>query len=823
MLAIMKRFLHLLGFLMLCAGSCAAEPGTCAGSTSLDEFRLFVEPPKGNPPIPVAKINALRTGGKLKYVPIEIDPDVKAKAMISLILAPVPGKEPAEPALLEARPAAKPAEWSLPFDVSIVGVVFGPQGLDAKKIHTLLDKKHQLITQLADYAEQSSNVGALVETLDAWERSPSNQRSLDAVLNGFSSRYGVALPKLNAESRPDEQAMTLLHAVLPSLSSYDPLTAAPPVMMQQSAGLAATMSTLFLGSPVTLAAGGTALFQNLRTLMFPDTEFRSALAQYKKDDQMSLCAKPQTAKSHARTAYLWALRLPASGPPVLNLPPDVRLPLGWKSSVKFTLKDASQHRLLSRVRGWQLVSQDGKEVRPVSLTAAGAAPEVLEMDLSQATIPPGDYRLAGQWDWSTFTVGGTLQLRTIGSMDAARISPASEDMLVEGAGKVRVELTGGDFEFVEKLQLGRADSPENPVAVLPFTRQIEKAGGGNIGLSANLDSAIFPSGAYFLRITQINGKTHDLPLTIHPPNPRITNLPLRANLAEQRQVVILRGSGLERIEKISGRGMAWQLSPMKPAAPSDPEEREAVLTLDDSVHKGERLELCLNIRGLHRPMSFPEAIEVVGPRPQISSVERSIPPDVSVELGKDEIPAGFPVSFALSTRNLASLPVLKLDCDSGGDGRPVLTLKPGEARESAKLDVAGEGVLFLSLDPGKLGPTGCNLTALVESAPVGSSTPVVLGRIVQLPQIEKFELTDERLENSSYVGILTGKNLHSIEKAGWDSQHGYPVLGIPSPVIGQPEKQILRVSLPWPSPAPRAPIFVWLRGESAGRATRARY
>ena len=37
---------------------------------------------------------------------------------------------------------------------------------------------------------------------------------------------------------------------------------------------------------------------------------------------------------------------------------------------------------------------------------------------------------------------------------------------------------------------------------------------------------------------------------------------------------------------------------------------------------------------------------------------------------------------------------------------------------------------------------------------------------------------------------------------------------------GLDAKQTLRVVLPWPSRSPKAPLFVWLRGESEGRATK---
>jgi len=63
---------------------------------------------------------------------------------------------------------------------------------------------------------------------------------------------------------------------MPSLQSYDPITASPMGMVAQSTGLAGAVATLFFGSPVGLAAGGAALFLNMRTLVFPDTDFRSA-------------------------------------------------------------------------------------------------------------------------------------------------------------------------------------------------------------------------------------------------------------------------------------------------------------------------------------------------------------------------------------------------------------------------------------------------------------------------------------------------------------------------------------------------------------------
>jgi hypothetical protein len=105
----------------------------------------------------------------------------------------------------------------------------------------------------------------------------------------------------------------------------------------------------------------------------------------------------------------------------------------------------------------------------------------------------------------------------------------------------------------------------------------------------------------------------------------------------------------------------------------------------------------------------------------------------------------------------------------------------------------------------------------------GDSEPKKLGRIVRLPKIESFQLTDESAGEGSFYGLLKGQDLETIEKVGWQPQAGIPVEAIPTPVAGEGSRQTLKVALPWPAPAPHAPLHIWLRGESKGRATTARY
>jgi hypothetical protein len=99
----------------------------------------------------------------------------------------------------------------------------------------------------------------------------------------------------------------------------------------------------------------------------------------------------------------------------------------------------------------------------------------------------------------------------------------------------------------------------------------------------------------------------------------------------------------------------------------------------------------------------------------------------------------------------------------------------------------------------------------------------MLGRVIRMPRIEKFALSDEKLTLALYAGTLTGQDLQMIEKTGWDTKTGFAVQGIPTPVPGAPQQQTLKVALPWPPPSPHAPIYVWLRGESAGRLTDVKY
>jgi hypothetical protein len=86
-------------------------------------------------------------------------------------------------------------------------------------------------------------------------------------------------------------------------------------------------------------------------------------------------------------------------------------------------------------------------------------------------------------------------------------------------------------------------------------------------------------------------------------------------------------------------------------------------------------------------------------------------------------------------------------------------------------------------------------------------------------RLEQLTLTNGKTGDSNFAGILKGSGLDIVERVGWDAQNGVPVDAIPTPLAGGSSEETLRVALPWPAPAPHAPLFIWLRGEETGRQT----
>jgi hypothetical protein len=784
---------------LLAAPLFAAVPRACTGSLTLGTFRVSVVPPKGGAPLPLKAVSRIPAGSRLVWEPASASPkskDKSDKAEVAGIVVPAPE---GDLVVLEPRKADAHAEWPLPDTPGVVAIILGPHGLSMGKVKSLVTRNRELLTQLADYAEQTSEVEALIQRIADSEQTGGGA---DAALKGFSSQYGVAIPKLDSQASTSAQASVLLRALLPSANTYDPL-APKSTQLQQSAGLAASVASLFFGNSVSLAAGGTALLANLKTALFPSTDFRSAFGQNSGKDAMALCAKQETAKSRTRMAYLWAQRVPNLDPPAVALAGPAHLPLGSKSLLKLAHAQEPKSGHLDRVREWRLVPVSGAKAAPVPVTIPGAA-DTIEVDLSKASVPPGEYRLSGMWDWQSITVSGPLHLHPYGDFSKVKITPETRDRLVEGNGVVTVKLTGTDFEFVEKAAIEKVERKRLPnPPETTFTLPLGKREGEQDSMLAEIDTAA--PGPYRLLITQSDGLTHEVPLTVLPPNPKPANLPVRVNLGETRQAIRIEGSGVERIEglsspagEISGKveGSSWQ----------------GEIKLKPDAARGQLYPLSMKVKGLDGPVSVADAIRVVGPRPKIVSIRKSNPGELGIALREDELPTGTAVGLVLSVEHVddaENRPVVELGCKSGDLRKPAVLTPPS----------SGAGSLYISADPGAVGYAGCVLTATVAVEPEGRSDPYALGRVVRIPRLEQFTLTGEQVAPSVYAGILKGRDLDLVEKTGWDASHGVAVDSIPAPVPGDPLRQTLRVALPWPAPAPHAPLYVWIRGESEGRKT----
>jgi hypothetical protein len=799
--------------------SFAGAAKNCPGSAAVGKFNIFVAPSKSGPALPIESVNAIGDGDRIEYAPAASGSKAAKKASVAVVLVPENGDSSAHWLVLKEAPAESKAEWKVPFRVSVVGLVLGPDGLSVKKVSSFVKKNPDLMPQFADYAERTTTIEALVHTLSGYEQSKPGSTNLQDALNSFSSKYGVSLPALNPKQSTSAQASALLNALLPAVSSTAPLTSRE-TLLKGSTGLAASVATMFFGSPVGLAAGGATLFESLRTSLFPRTDFQPAFAEPSDSKELTLCSNSTKAATGTRLAYLWVERVPDASAPVVSLAgTEDRLPLGWISTVKVSTASVAQLKLLPRARDWELIS--GKQAVAVPVTVkVDSVDDQLTIDLRHAKLGAGKYHLAAKWDWTPLAVSGTLELVPFPDLSKAALTPDSEDRLIQGGGAPDVRVTGADFEFVDTVGIVRAADPTASKTELTF-QLIGKVGEPN-SLELKVDCDLWKAGKYLLRLKQRNGATQDVAVVIHPPNPVLKELPLRVNLGARDQHVVLEGTGLDRIERITSVDATWTLAAV-PASGGDLDKRQATIALGTSARQGEQIAASIYVAGIRKPISVSNAIEVIGPLPEIVSVRNSGTAAGAVELRKGEIPADEPVSFLIAVKHAGSRPSLALGCGEDSGAQPKLVLEPGVRQETAEFDVAGQDSFFLALVPGKVSASGCLLTVAAQNPETGTSVAFPLGRIVLTPRIEKFTLTDKKAGRDLYAGTLTGRNLQRIAKTGWNAKDGYEVLGIPTPVAGTPEEQTLDIAMPWPPPSPQAPLYVWLEGESEGRRTAVTY
>lgn len=752
---------------------CATAAPVCPAGSAVAYFRLEARRTGASYGIPIDRVNQLKKGDTILFFPSDppVPTDVSDSRVALMILTPGTG----ELKLLETKKGKGRQEWVLPDDAATIAVAYGPKGLDEGKMKQATTKDPELVAQLAEYSEKSAQTELVLSALSG--RRQNDDRAMESALAGLAST-GVSA-KLDRNAALDQQTLTLLRTLNPAIGAYDPLAPEPQQRWQQSAMLASSVAGLFFGNTVGLAGGGAALFLNMRTMLFPKTELRSALLR--EAPEAALCAA-KTPSSRTRLAYVWARKLPGGRAPGLKMVRPAQLAVGLPGSVPV---EASEPALVAAGRAfrWKLVNAEGEEfLLPVAMPAGE---KLLRTGVPPKKAEPGAYRLVAEWDWTRVEVEGQVNIHPLPEPAALRLETESADRLVTNSGAVRARLSGATTHFIQSLTLLR----QGDALARPLTLAFAPGADGK-WLEFEVNTNGLPPDRYLLTVVQQGGRKAELEMAIHRPAPKLTGLPLRVHQGETGRFR-LQGEGLDRIEGLSSKyaEIDW-----------DAGTGTAAVTLNAKTPAV--IDVEARVAGRYGPMVIPAALVALGPKPEILSVSRAPQQAGAVERKDGEIDRSLAAAFSLRVRNLPAGAVAEAGCEGGGSKPDI------EAKR------VSDDTIYLTLASGA--PAPCTLRARA-----GDSGWAELGRIVALPSVEQFQLTSEPgAVPGTFKGTLRGKGLEGIAKTGWSEETGVAVTSLPAP---EGEGQLLEIVMPWPAPVPHAPLRVWLRDEEQSRATTVRY
>ncbi len=776
---------------------------TCPAGAPLGAFDLTVQ--VGDQHLPFRTINHLSEGDTVVYSPV-LRGKEKRTGEVALVLVPAK-REPGQEDILvtDPKPADKPQQWQMSQTISLAALVYGPAGLNRKKVAKFLSRDEVLIAQLADYADKTAQAQQLVATLS---NSESSSASVNAALNGFASTYGFSV-QIDRTAPTSAQAATVFQAMNPQLAAYNPLASSAAQSIGQTASLATMAGSLFFGSPVGLAAGGTAMLLDLRAIAFPDTQFRASFAQPLTGSTtgLNLCGQQSPLPAHTRAAYLWANRIPNVAAPAIHIGEAGFVPATQKTPVPVEVPEAGW-KYLNRVREWALVDDKAKKTAIPVVTLANQ--KSLELDLGKAKLPPGDYTLTGFWDWTPMKAAGTVHVVALSDFKTAHLDPASQDRLLAGSGKTAVTLTGSDFEFTTKVEIQKPHDEFATPETVPFKLPKGLRQGPQDHMDVQIATADLQPGSYELLIAQQDGKKHSVEFKILPNPPQIANLPIIVNQGSAPQHFVLKGERLGLITKLEASGAVLNLNPPGP----NQTERSLTVQLQSSPHPGAALSVKAYLEDRSVPTTLTDALEITGPLPAIVSSKLSLPAKMAIRVRPDEFPAGYTLNAMLDVKNIERQGVLRLGCADGVGGESSLHI--GEQGSHWSLQQISPDQLFLAFETSGL-PAGCSLQAVIDNGRDGRSAPFLLAHILRMPQIDTFTVSADPPQNGVRQYQLTGQNLEMIQKLGWDETDGVDVSGLPSPLPGPGLKQSIAVTLPDP-PDAAASLCIWLRGDKQGRA-----
>jgi hypothetical protein len=784
-------------------------PLVCPAGGAIGTVDLRVTSPSrgGGEPLPLRTINRIEEGDTLVYRPV-LRSGEHRKGEVTFVLVPVNKIATGEKLLvLDPKSASRPEAWQVPWRVSVVAFVYGPSGLNTKKVKNFLSRDDDLVVQLADYAEKTAQTEALIAALSSPD---SSSAVVQSALQGFAAQYGLNV-QLDKTAPTNQQALLMFRTLNPAVAGYDPISSSSASAgVGQTAGLATSVAAFFFGSPVGLAAGGTAMVMELRAMAFPRAEFRSSFSEPMPHDALGLCGKRDPAPPHTRVAYLWATRVPNVGPPQLAVEKANSLPVGVKSPLPLAASDADW-KYVERARDWTLQAKGGKPV-PVKAHKLGDS-KTMELDLPHS-LKPGEYTLAGYWDWDRFAVKGQVNVRPLPDLAGAHLSASSQDLLVAKTGKVPVTIEGSDFEFVTKVQMERLNDKFASPERVPFVLPEGLRRGPQNRMDIQVNTIDLDPGKYKLMISELDGKTRTVDLKVLTAPPTIDDLPIVMNQGISTIEFELRGQRLNLLKSLEVAKGKAKLDSARDADTT----REVTLHMSPDIAAGTSLAIRAYIRDRSEPLTFADAVRIVGPRPRITEVRLTQPPDQDVQLAAGELPGGLYLSAMMRVEHLQSNSVVRLTCQA--PGAATLELHLGERSGLLSLQQLAPDQIFLSFDTNRW-LNGCMLTATVANGREGASDPYKLGTIVRVPEIDQFVLTSEDAGNGRVIANLTGQNLETIDKVGWSATGGEAVTQLPLPIVGEAQKQTLQIRIA-PPPDPQGPLYIWLHGESAPRVAKVR-
>jgi hypothetical protein len=574
-------------------------------------------------------------------------------------------------------------------------------------------------------------------------------------------------------------------------------------------------ASLFFGSPVGLVAGGTAMLLDLRAIAFPDTQFRAAFAQPLGNFNVNLCGQQGPAPPRTRIAYIWVNRIPNIPTPSIRIGDTDHIPATQKTPVPVDAPEPAW-KYLDRVREWALVDDQQKKIAVPVVKLANQ--KALEIDLTKATVPPGDYKLTGFWDWTALEASGTVHVLGLSDFGTAHLDPASQDRLLAKSGKAPVTVTGSDFEFTTKVELKRLNDEFATAQGVRFLLPNGLRKGPQDHMDVQIDTNDLDPGAYALLISQQDDKSHPVNFKVLPNPPKISNLPILVNQVVNQggvkqdaatQHFVLKGERLELLTKLEAPGAVLQLNPTEP----NQTERSLTVVLQSPPKPGTALPVRAYMQDRSEPLTFPAALEIAGPLPVIASSRLSLPTGMAISVRPDEFPAGYTLNAVLDVKNMERQSVLRLVCVEGVGEQAALRI--GEQNTHQSLQQLSLDQLFLAFDTSGL-PAGCSLQAVIDNGRGGSSPPFTLAHILRVPRIDSFTVSANPPQNEMRRYQLTGENLEMIAKLGWDDGHAIPVSDLPEPLPGPGMKQSIGINLPDP-PSSESKLYVWLRGDQQGR------